>query len=249
MNRRRRGLQKVRFLLGWTIICAAIAVLPPPTFVGVGSSAPARDEAGSLPDNRTDPLPAKLTVVDGQNIRFRRLPESAGLSQTRVHAVVQDNLGFIWFGTQYGLNRFDGYRAKVFKHETGNSKSVSCVYIHSLFIDHSGTLWVGCDRSLDKFDPITETFTHFLIETEVPGRFPAAVIQISEDRRTGMLYLATARGLYRLNPATGQTTRYAHDPAQRTSIAGSLSFSGTRHTPRLVGNRIALRQNPNSSQN
>jgi streptogramin lyase len=38
-------------------------------------------------------------------------------------------------------------------------------YIHSLFIDHSGTLWVGCEEFLDKFDPITETFTHFRIDT------------------------------------------------------------------------------------
>jgi signal transduction histidine kinase/ligand-binding sensor domain-containing protein len=147
---------------------------------------------------------------------------------------VQDDLGFIWFGTQYGLNRFDGYRSKVFKHEPGQAKSLNCVYIRSLFIDHSGTLWVGCDRSLDKFDPITETFTHFFIETDVPGRLPAEAMQISEDRHTGMLWLATARGLYRLDPNTGQTIRYAHDPAQPASIAGSdVRFTGEDRTGRF----------------
>ena len=81
--------------------------------------------------------------------------------------MVQDHLGFIWFGTQYGLNRYDGYRSKVFKHEPGRSDSLGCVYIRSLFVDHSGTLWIGCDRFLDKFEPLTETFAHYRIGTQV----------------------------------------------------------------------------------
>ena len=95
---------------------------------------------------------------------------SNGFLQARVSATVHDNLGFMWFGTQYGLNRFDGYRKKVLKHERGNSTSLNCVYIQSLFID--------------KFDPITETFTHSLIEKQVNGRLPAAIMQMSEDRHT-----------------------------------------------------------------
>jgi PAS domain S-box-containing protein len=218
--------------MGWIIFCAAIAGHPAPTFGRVQSSAPAR-EASSLPDSRTDLFPPKLTVVDGQDIRFKRLPESAGLSQTRVSSVVQDTLGFIWFGTQYGLNRFDGYRSKVFKHEPGRSDSLSCVYIHSLFIDHSGTLWVGCEGFLDKFDPITETFTHFRIDT------PTTVI--TEDH-AGILWLATGRGLYSLNPATGQTTRYVHDPGDPASISGdSISYIGEDRSGRFwVGNSGGL---------
>jgi PAS domain S-box-containing protein len=225
-------LVNLRLLVGWIIFCAAIAGHPAPTFGRVQSSAPAR-EASSLPDSRTDLFPPKLTVVDGQDIRFKRLPESAGLSQTRVSSVVQDTLGFIWFGTQYGLNRFDGYRSKVFKHEPGRSDSLSCVYIHSLFIDHSGTLWVGCEGFLDKFDPITETFTHFRIDT------PTTVI--TEDH-AGILWLATGRGLYSLNPATGQTTRYVHDPGDPASISGdSISYIGEDRSGRFwVGNSGGL---------
>ena len=226
-------LVNLRLLVGGTIFCAAIAGHPAPTFGRVESSAPAREEASSLPDSRTDPFPPKLTVVDGQDIRFKRLPESAGLSQTRVSSVVQDNLGFIWFGTQYGLNRFDGYRSKVFKHEPGRSDSLSCVYIHSLFIDHSGTLWVGCEEFLDKFDPITETFTHYRINT------PTNVI--TEDH-AGILWLATGRGLYSLNPATGQTARYVHDPGDPASISvDSISYIGEDRSGRFwVGNSGGL---------
>jgi hypothetical protein len=70
-------LVNLRLLVGWTIFCAAIAGYPSPTFGRVASSAPAREEASSLPDSRTDPIPPKLTVVDLQDIRFKRLPESA----------------------------------------------------------------------------------------------------------------------------------------------------------------------------
>jgi ligand-binding sensor domain-containing protein len=226
-------LVNLRLLVGWTVFCAAIAGYPAPTFGRVEPSAPAREEASSLPDSRTDPIPPKLTVVDGQDIRFKRLPESAGLSQTRVSSVVQDNLGFIWFGTQYGLNRFDGYRSKVFKHEPGRSNSLSCVYIHSLFVDHSGTLWVGCEGFLDKFDPITETFTHYRINT------PTTVI--TEDH-AGILWLATGRGLYSLNPATGQTARYVHDPGDPASISGdSISYIGEDRSGRFwIGNSGGL---------
>jgi ligand-binding sensor domain-containing protein len=110
----------------------------------------------SLPDARIDSLPNKIPLVDGQDIQFRRISRDTRLSQTRVAWAVQDGLGFMWFGTQYGLNRYDGYSSKVFKYELGQPNSLSCVYIRSLFVDRSGTLWVGCDRFLDKFDPVTE---------------------------------------------------------------------------------------------
>jgi ligand-binding sensor domain-containing protein len=175
---------------------------------------------------RADSLPKRITVVDGQDIRFRRLPGEHGLSQTRVGWVVQDGLGFIWFGTQYGLNRYDGYRSKVFKHEPGRSDSLSCVYIRSLFVDHSGALWLGCDQFLDKFEPITETFTHYRIGTQDPGSLPTTIERINEDH-AGDLWLATPRGLYKFDPATSQTTRYVHDPADPTSIAGNrVNFTG-----------------------
>src|SRR5580658_2067279 len=74
--------------------------------------------AGSVPQGRVD-SPPRLTLIDGSDIRFSRLPSTEGLSQTRVSTIVQDNLGFLWFATQYGLNRYDGYRFKVFKHEPG----------------------------------------------------------------------------------------------------------------------------------
>jgi signal transduction histidine kinase/ligand-binding sensor domain-containing protein len=159
-------------------------------------------------------------LIEGRDIAFRRLPSTAGLSQTRVAQIAQDRDGFLWFGTQYGLNRYDGYRSKVFKHEPGQPSSLSCVYIRSLFVDHSGALWVGCDRFLDRFEPVTETFVHYAVGTHASDDLPTPIERINEDR-AGILWLATSKGLYKLDPATRQTTRYIHDAADPTSISGN----------------------------
>ena len=141
-----------------------------------------------------DPRTIILPVVDGKDIRFTRLSTEEGLSQTRVSQIVQDDQGFMWFGSQYGLNRYDGYKFKVYKHEPGRTNSLACVYIYSLFKDRSGSLWIGCEESLDKFDPITEAFTHYRIDAKEAEGGTVPVTHISQDR-TGVLWLATVRGL------------------------------------------------------
>ena len=71
----------------------------------------------AVPQASVDPWPIRLPVVDGTDIRFTRLSTAGGLSQTKVAQIVQDDQGFMWFGTQYGLNRYDGYNFKVFVHD------------------------------------------------------------------------------------------------------------------------------------
>jgi ligand-binding sensor domain-containing protein/signal transduction histidine kinase len=150
-----------------------------------------------------------LPTVEGGTMRFTRISTADGLSQTRVSQIVQDDRGFIWFGTQYGLDRYDGYDFKVFVHEAGRVNSLAGAYVYSLFKDRSGMLWIGCNRTLDRFDPRTETFTHFRIETEELANLASTVVHISQDR-SGMLWLATGTGLHRLDPATGTLVHYRH---------------------------------------
>jgi ligand-binding sensor domain-containing protein/signal transduction histidine kinase len=158
-----------------------------------------------------------LPVTDGHDIRFGRLGRDQGLSQTRVTRIVQDDLGFMWFGTQYGLNRYDGYRFKVFVHDRTHPNSLGGVGVFSLFKDRSGKLWIGCAHSLDRLDPSTEIFEHFRVDNDQPNQPDVTVRHISEDH-SGMLWLSTAAGVYRLDPNTRKTTRFHHDPAQPNSL-------------------------------
>jgi Two component regulator propeller len=67
-----------------------------------------------VPQARVNPIPTKLPVNYSSDIRFALISTDDGLSQIRVNSIVQDNLGFMWFGTEYGLSRFDGYTFRVF---------------------------------------------------------------------------------------------------------------------------------------
>ena len=171
----------------------------------------------AVPQAHIEPRPVRLEMVDGEGIRFARLSTADGLSQTKVGQIAQDDQGFMWFGTQYGLDRYDGYDFKVFVHDPENPKSLSGVLISALFKDRNGMLWIGCDQFIDKLDPATETFTRY------PVPF---VAHISQDS-AGMLWLATGTGLYGLDPATGRLRHYAHDPNDPSSLSGKeITSSG-----------------------
>jgi PAS domain S-box-containing protein len=202
--------------------CVLVALLCNATLAMARDSASHRDNqpnnVGAVQQAHVAPRTITLPVVDGKDIRFTRLSTDEGLSQTRVIQIVQDDQGFMWFGSQYGLNRYDGYNFKVFKHEPGVANSLSGVFISSLFKDRSGLLWIGCDEFLDKFDPVTETFTPYRIDTADAHGETVPVTNISQDHM-GMLWLSTLRGLFRFDPSTGQTIRYRHDPNNPFSLS------------------------------
>jgi signal transduction histidine kinase/ligand-binding sensor domain-containing protein len=220
----RRLKQLFHFLLGSGLPARLLVYATITVLICLLQATPARGDSQSsqIAGHSTvpDPLPEKIDLVDGNDIRFQRLSSSTGLSQTRVEWLVQDKVGFMWFGTQYGLNRYDGYKTKVFKHEPGRPDSLSCVYVRSLLVDRAGTLWVGCDRLLDRFDPETETFKHYRIYPEISNGLPTPIDRISEDHQ-GVLWMPTAKGLYRFDPVSGRTTRYAHNPDDPNSIAAT----------------------------
>jgi len=168
-----------------------------------------------------DPLRAAvIPVVDRTDLRFVRLSTDDGLSQTRVAQIVQDDRGFLWFGTQFGLNRFDGYKFKVFAHDPRQPGSLAGVYVSALFKDHAGLLWVGCSQCLDRLDPVTEICTHYTIDEADSTGLAGRVVSIAEDPQ-GMIWLASGSGLHRLDPVTGQVKHFRHDPLDPASLASN----------------------------
>ncbi len=111
-----------------------------------------------------------------------------------VNKVCQDQYGYIWVGTEYGLNRFDGYRFTPFLHRQNDSTSLGNNDISSMFCDSKGRLWVGTAKGLDRYDYTTGTFVHYPFEGNVSPR----VTCITECDK-GQLFVATAGyGLFKM---------------------------------------------------
>ncbi|MGD8555613.1 MAG: two-component regulator propeller domain-containing protein, partial [Anaerolineales bacterium] len=114
-----------------------------------------------------------------------------------VWAIAQDPMGFLWFGTQNGLCKYDGTSFSTFRHDPDDKASLSDNYVLSLFVDSQGRLWVGTlEGVLERFDRAEDTFTHFPIGERI--------YDITEDP-AGDLWLGTGTpGLLRFDPATGE---------------------------------------------
>ena len=110
-----------------------------------------------------DPGLLKQQPPDTLDLAFQKLTINEGLSQGMVNTIIQDRYGFMWFGTKDGLNRYDGYSFKVFRHDPADSTSIRESTITGLAEDQQGHLWVGTATGVDLFDRTTERFIHLPI--------------------------------------------------------------------------------------
>ncbi len=195
-------------------------------------------------------LLALLCVQDSSAQRkytFEHLTVKHGLSQGSVLCILQDSKGFMWFGTQDGLNRYDGYHVKVFKNIPGDSTSLNGSYILTIAEDSNQTLWIRTNEGgtiLNRFDRATESFT------QVPGdsvnllHAQKNVSRQEYDEPSGVQWRGTARGsgLTRFDPRNGTTTVFKHDPSDPHSLIDNRIYYiyGDRGGTIWVGTRIGL---------
>ncbi len=104
-----------------------------------------------------------LFAASLENTRFVHISTQHGLSQKTVQAIYQDSVGFMWFGTQEGLNRFDGKELRVYRYSANNSASIAHDVIRSIKEDSKGTLWVATSGGLSQYIPSTDNFKTFSI--------------------------------------------------------------------------------------
>ncbi len=97
-----------------------------------------------------------------RSIRFEHISLEQGLSQSVINVIFQDSMGFLWIGTEDGLNRYDGYGFKVYKPDENNEGSLSNRWITSIVEDKDGYIWIGTRQGgLNRFDPRSGLFTVF----------------------------------------------------------------------------------------
>jgi len=152
-------------------------------------------------------------------LRFEHLSVEEGLAQESVLAIVQDPDGFMWFGTQSGLSRYDGYRFTNFRNVVGDPRTLINNWVRVLYVDRKGRLWIGTDGGLDRFEPSSGTFTHFLPDEPAKrGNGNRHIRAIVDDGKDG-LWLATADGLQHFDIASGRFAIWHHIPGVPGSLA------------------------------
>lgn len=120
------------------------------------------------------------------DIRFKRLNTNNGLSQSFITSLAQDKKGFLWFGTENGLNKYDGYKFTVYAHNSEDSTTIRDNQIWSMRVDSKGRFWVGTYKGLDQFDFQKNAFVHFKIDDQI--------FDIMEDKK-GNIWICTDKGL------------------------------------------------------
>jgi signal transduction histidine kinase/ligand-binding sensor domain-containing protein len=160
-----------------------------------------------------------LSLANVKNLKFERISVKQGLSHSTVNCILQDDRGFMWFGTDDGLNKYDAHSFTVYKHNPDDPHSLSHNRIWTLFEDSSGVLWVGTyGGGLNRFDRDTGQFTRFNADdfqnvTDEPEEF-RNVVNAIDEYPTGVLWIATyGGGLVKFDVQREVFTSYAPDPA------------------------------------
>ncbi|MCP3959137.1 MAG: histidine kinase [bacterium] len=152
--------------------------------------------------------------------RFEHLSVQHGLSHGGIYSILQDSRGYMWFGTEDGLNRYDGISVTVFHHDPSDANTLSTSNFGEIYEDLSGLMWFGTwGGGLDRYDPRTRTFTHYRHDPADPHSLSQDRIEVLSGDAAGMLWIGTeGAGLNRLDPSTRRFDRFRHDPGDPGSL-------------------------------
>ena len=159
--------------------------------------------------------------VQTPDIQFQHI--SQGLSQNTVTSILQDQYGFLWFGTRNGLNRYDGVAIKQYDRRFSDSISVSHGNVNCIFEDSNGILWVGTrEGGLNWYHRESDQFINVQLEHDPHGLNNASVTTIYEDRH-GNLWVGTqGQGLILFDRETFETQDFQHQPFDSYSLSGNF---------------------------
>jgi ligand-binding sensor domain-containing protein/DNA-binding CsgD family transcriptional regulator len=199
-----------------------------------------------------------------QSTRWQQLSIEAGLSQNTVNTIFQDSRGFMWFGTQNGLNKYDGTGFSVFKNRSTDSTSLASSDVYAAYEDHDKNLWFGTRAGLSRYHRETNTFSNYdFPERSCYAMRPVWAIVEGDDNEH--LWIGASGGLFRFNRSTGALDHYRlNDSIQNansvrtlcrdgqgqlwmgTSVGTLLRFdpSTRRFTPILINHPDAIGRSP-----
>ena len=146
---------------------------------------------------------AETTIPD---MKFRRLDTRDGLSNSAINYLFQDSKGYVWIGTSYGLNRYDGYRFRTYYSDPNDTTTLRNNYIDQVWEDVNGKLWLKQGMNFSVFDPVTERVvrhpTTILSKLGIKG----GIDRFHIDSQKNLWVKTYDEGMYYYNPKTKKLT-------------------------------------------
>jgi len=153
------------------------------------------------------------------DVKFNHISIGQGLSQSIVQSIYQDKMGFLWFGTQDGLNRYDGYKFKIFRPELGNPNSIPNNIIGATVEDQFENLWIGTlGGGLCKYDKRHGIFTNYSFIAGSNSSLPSNQVQTILFDSKGRFWLGTTGGLCLMDTAKGTFHVFTTNPSALGSM-------------------------------
>jgi signal transduction histidine kinase/ligand-binding sensor domain-containing protein len=167
------------------------------------------------------------TDFSSSDFRFDQISLEEGLSQSSVFAIYQDSFGYLWFGTQDGLNQYDGYSIEVYRPVSGNEQSLSASDIQSIYEDRAGMLWIGTNGwGLNRLNRETDQFTQYKNQSQDYFSLGGNIVNVIYEDAAGDLWIGTNGGLNKYNKVEDNFVRYrnVHDDPDSLSSNYVLSI-------------------------
>lgn len=156
-------------------------------------------------------------------VYFEHLSIEQGLSQSVVTCVCEDRQGFLWIGTQDGLNRYDGYHFRIFRNVPREPRALSDNHVRCLLVDRGNAVWVGTDGGgLNRLDPRREGFVHYGSRAGDDSSLSHDTVRCLAEDDSGALWIGTDGGLDRFDPKRNRFTRHRHRPGDGDSLSPGI---------------------------
>lgn len=167
-----------------------------------------------------------LCATAQEEINFTALTTKDGLSSNTVNVILKDRYGLLWFGTEDGLDKFDGTNFKVYRHKPGDSTTLEANEVLSLHEDKSGNLWIGTSGgSVSLYDRKKDAFINYP-SGDAPGLLKNNVVRAVRSDYLGNIWVIHYGGFDVLDPKTGKTVKIPLNPAGLQSIPTDPALTG-----------------------
>jgi signal transduction histidine kinase/streptogramin lyase/ActR/RegA family two-component response regulator len=181
----------------------------------------------ALAANLAAAAPAPVPAQDAQLYTtpyFHVLGIAAGMPSSRVYKTAQDRDGYVWFGTQDGLARYDGVGFRVFRHDPRDPDSIAGNVVSALFVDRDNRLWCGAEEGgLNLLDTRRARFAHYRHDEHDAASLSSDDVWAVGQDQAGAIWVGTyAGGLEKLAPGGSGFTHHRHDSTNPQSISSDI---------------------------